>query len=81
MPEKLLEFADDMLEVLSKHKFIDDLAKRDYKIRREFDKLVKEDKIPSERAKNLLAEKYFVSFKHIETIVYGLKHKKELPKT
>ena len=79
LSEKMLEVAGEILEVLSKHNLINDLAVRDYHIRKEYQVLLKAE-TPTEKARFLLAEKYFLSEKHIQTIIYDLqkKYKKEL---
>jgi hypothetical protein len=80
LSEKMIEVAGEILDVLTKHNLINDIAVRDYHIRQDYRKLTQQENTPTEKARYLLAEKYFLSEKHIQTIVYDLqkKYKKEM---
>lgn len=65
----------DLLEVFVKHRIVPQISLRNEKIRHEY-KTMKEEGIKAKTARALLAEKYFVSEKNIESILYG--RKKEL---
>ena len=65
----------DLLEVFVKHRIVPQISLRNEKIRCEY-KTMKEEGVKPKAARASLAEKYFISEKNIESILYG--RRKEL---
>jgi hypothetical protein len=59
----------DLLEVFVKHRIVPQISLRNEKIRHEY-KTMKEEGVKPKDARASLAEKYYVSEKNIESILY-----------
>lgn len=65
----------ELLEVFVKHRVVPGIVLRNEKIRLEYAKL-KEEGIKPKTAREHLANKYFISEKNLETILYYKKEKR-----
>lgn len=63
----------EILEVLVRHKVVPETIFRNEKIKMEYEKM-KRDGIKPKEAKAFLAEKYFISGKSLDTILYTKKN-------
>jgi len=68
----------ELLEVFVKHNVVPDIVLRNERIRLEYAKM-KDDGIKPKTARANLAEKYFISEKSVETILYYKKEKRFSP--
>lgn len=66
----------DLLEVFVKHKIVPEISLRNERIRQEYREM-KESGIKPKYARASLAEKYYVSEKNLESILYTRKRTKE----
>lgn len=60
----------DLLEVFVKHRIVPQISLRNERIRHEY-KAMKDEGIKAKAARIFLSEKYFLSEKNIESILYG----------
>jgi hypothetical protein len=67
----------DLLEVFVKHQLVPEISLRNEKIRMEY-RQMKEEGIKPKDARFSLAEKYFISEKNIESILYKKRNSYEL---
>jgi hypothetical protein len=66
----------DLLEVFVKHRIVPMISLRNERIRQEY-KTMKDEGIKAKNARIFLSEKYFLSEKNIESILYGKRKKLE----
>lgn len=67
------EFVIEIISVCTKHGYLPHNVLRDFQIRSEYDKMRK-DGISCKKARETLADKYFIGVKSVEAILYT-KHK------
>ena len=60
----------DIIEVLERHGLFNKTGRRNFKIKTEFS-IMRSQGIKAKNAKAILCDKYFMSEKNIEKIIYG----------
>ncbi len=73
------KFSEDFLTFLAEHGLVDDYVIRDYRIRREYQRLTEQEGLPKLQAHEMLAEKYFMTVKNIQRITYKIGNFKTSP--
>jgi len=64
------DLIEDLIDVLERHGLINENGIRNFRIRKEFYEM-RDNGFSSKEAREQLAEKYFMSLKNIDRIIYG----------